>query len=202
MTERGDDMAPAFPVRKVLLCVSGGVSAALMPSWCVWARQRYDVDIRVVLTPKARTFVAPRALSAVTGNDVVCDEPGDTTSGKAIHLLLARWAEVAIVAPATGNTIAKLSHGIADNVLCTTLLSCGCPVVVAPSMSPTLFAAPSTRRNLALLAEDGWGVVPMVEGPGVADWSAAAGAMPDAPAVFEYTRAFVARHDAERAINR
>lgn len=202
MTEEGNDMAAAFPVRKILLCVSGGVSAALIPSWCVWARQLYDVDIHVVLTPKARTFVSPRALSAVTGNDVVLDEPQDTTSGKAIHLLLAHWAEVAIVAPATGNTIAKLCHGIADNLLCTTLLSCVCPVVVAPSMSPALLAAPSTRRNLTLLAEDGWGVVPMVEGPGVADRSPGAGAMPDAPTVFEFTRKFVARHDAERAIGR
>lgn len=185
-------MSPTFPVRNVLLGVSGGIGAALIPAWCLWLRLTHRLDVRVVLTDGAARFVTADALRAMTGNDVTTDRDRITPRGRPAHVLLSGWAELVVVAPATGNTVAKLAAGIGDNLLTSTLLNCRCPGVVVPSLGAGVAAAPSTRRNLARLRDDGWGVVPTVDGPDVAGGSVTPGAMPDVVSVFGFAAGHLA----------
>jgi phosphopantothenoylcysteine decarboxylase / phosphopantothenate---cysteine ligase len=192
-----------FPVRNVLLGLSGGVAAALAPAWIYWARSVLGVRIRVVATDTALAFATPAALSAFSGNEVATDRTPMSPQGRPSHVLLARWAEIALVAPATGNTVAKLASGIGDNLLCTTVLHCQCPVVVAPSLNDALVDARSTRRNLTRLRQDGVGVVPTVDGLSLMDGAPAPGAMPDAPTVFAFAASFfLAQHVPQHAHQR
>lgn len=180
-----------FPIRRVLLCLSGSAAAAFAPTWIYWARATLGVQTRVVATEAALTFVTIAALRALSGHEVAHDDTTMSSQGTPIHVALVRWAELVLVAPATANTVAKLAAGIADNLVCSVVLHSPGPVVVAPSLNHTALAAPATVRNLAQLREDGIGVVPTTEGISVVDGTESAGAMPDASTVFEFAAAFM-----------
>ena len=138
----------------VLLGVSGGIAAYKAAEF---TRRLKDAgaDVRVVLTENAARFVTPLTFQALSGHPVhhgLWDEAAEAAMG---HIELARWADRIIIAPASADIIARLAHGIADDLLTTLCLATAAPVAVAPAMNQLMWAKPATRDNVATLAKRG-----------------------------------------------
>ena len=147
--------------RRVLLGVTGGIAAYKSAYLARLLRER-GAEVQVVMTPAATRFVGPDTFSALTGKPVHSDifERSDVV----LHVRLAHQADAAVVAPATANMLAKLTWGIADDLLTSTLLEFGGPLVVAPAMHSGMHEHPATRGNLETLRERGVVVVGPVQG--------------------------------------
>ncbi len=154
---------------KVLVGVSGGI-AAYKAAELVRALQRQALDVRVVMTDSATRFIQPLTFSALTGHPVRTTlwEEGvqsDSGTGTGIeHISEALWADAFVIAPATANIIAKLAHGVADDLLSTLYLATRAPVLVAPAMNVQMWEHPATQANLAILKERGVRVIEPSEG--------------------------------------
>lgn len=142
---------------KVLLGVCGSISAYKAP-WIVRELRRKGAEVRVVMTPEATRFVSPLALQNLAQHPVVVDSfaPEHQQDGS-WHVHWARWCDLALVAPCSANTMARLAHGLADNALTLVLLSLPSqtPLKLAPAMDPDLWMARATRRNRQLLEDSG-----------------------------------------------
>jgi phosphopantothenoylcysteine decarboxylase/phosphopantothenate--cysteine ligase len=148
--------------RRVLLGVTGGIAAYKA---CVLARllTQAGATVQVVMTPSATMFVGTDTFAALSGRPAyteVWEEPGSV-----LHIRLARGADVAVVAPATANVIAKLSGGIADDLITSTLLEATCPLLLAPAMHSGMWEHPATQANVRALQERGTVVVGPARGP-------------------------------------
>lgn len=114
-----------------------------------------EAKVRVVMTPLAREFITPLTMATLSQNPVLVDffnpENGDWNS----HIDLGLWSDIFLIAPATANTMAKMAHGVADNLLLTTYLSARCPVFIAPAMDMDMYNHPSTRKNIEILKSYG-----------------------------------------------
>ena len=136
--------------KRIILGVSGSIAAYKSPD-IVRRLQDLGADVRVILTSGGREFVSERSLQTVSKNKVhdnLWDSEAELSMG---HIELAKWADVVIIAPASANTIAKLCHGKADDLLSTVILATRASVVVAPSMNQQMYASSSMKDNLKLL---------------------------------------------------
>ncbi len=150
--------------RRVLLGVTGGV-AAYKAAELARALLRNNVEVRVAMTDAGTRFVTPATFQALTGRPVATDLwDAGFTSGMA-HIELSRGVDAIVVAPASANFLAKLAHGLADDLLSTTCLARACPLLVAPAMNREMWDNPATQRNLALLRGDGVAIL----GPAAGD---------------------------------
>ncbi len=161
MADREGD-GPDLAGRHVLLGVSGGIAAykaVLLARLLVTA----GAEVQVLMTDTATRFVGPATFAAVTHRSVptdVLDSPE-----MVVHVRLAHWADVAVVAPATANVLAKLALGLADDLLTSTLLEATCPLVLAPAMHTGMWLHPATRAHVGTLADRGAVIVGPDEGP-------------------------------------
>jgi len=140
--------------RRVLLGVTGGI-AAYKSADLVRRLRETGVVVRVVMTHGAQAFVTPLTFQAVSGHPVhtaLLDEAAESGMG---HIELARWADQVLVAPATASFIARLAHGLADDLLSTICLATTAPLVLAPAMNQQMWLNPATQANCALLRERG-----------------------------------------------
>lgn len=140
--------------REVLLGVTGGIAAyktADLASKLVQA----GAQVSVIMTEAAEKFIGATTFEALTGRPVNRSlfDPQEHFQGE--HIGLARRAEILIVAPATADVLAKLAHGLADDLLTTTALVATCPLLLAPAMNSEMWAKPSVQRNVATLQADG-----------------------------------------------
>ncbi len=138
--------------KHVLLGVTGGIAAYKAPD-LVRKLTAQGAKVRVVLTDSAAEFVSPLSLQAVSGNPVhhaLLDTDAEAAMG---HIELAKWADILLIAPATANCLAKLAHGLADDLLSTLYLATTAKIVIAPAMNQQMWAAPATQSNLRVLAE-------------------------------------------------
>ncbi len=138
--------------KKIVLAVSGGI-AAYKTVHVARSLTQLGADVRVVMTRSAERFIGDQTFAGVTGNAVAKDLFGDGPD--APHVELARGADLALVAPATANSVARMAAGLADDLLSATLLTVQCPIVFAPAMHAEMWAHPATVANLATLAERG-----------------------------------------------
>ena len=138
--------------KKIVLAVSGGI-AAYKSVHVARSMTQLGADVRVVMTRSAERFVGDQTFAGVTGNAVAKDLFGDGPD--APHVELARGADLALVAPATANSVARMAAGLADDLFAATLLTVQCPIVIAPAMHAEMWAHPATATNLATLAERG-----------------------------------------------
>jgi phosphopantothenoylcysteine decarboxylase / phosphopantothenate---cysteine ligase len=178
----------------VLLGVTGSIAAYKAG---LLARLLVDAgaDVRVILTHSAERFVGADTFAALTGNPVetsLWDNPGEV-----VHVHLAHDIDVAVVAPATANVIAKLATGIADDLLTSTLLETNSPLIIAPAMHTGMWQHPATTANAALLAERGAVFVGPVVGA-LAAGDEGLGRLAEPDDIFRAVeRALVRRHDLE-----
>lgn len=133
--------------KKVLLGICGGISAYKTPE-VVRLLQKKGATVKVILTETGSKLVAPYALQTLTGNRVYSDVFCSAEDFEIEHIALARWADVFLIAPATANTIAKLSCGIADNLITLTAVSSKVPLVICPAMNSAIWENPLTQENV------------------------------------------------------
>ena len=136
--------------KRVLLGVSGSIAAYKSPD-IVRRLQDLGAEVRVVITSGGREFVSERSLQTISKNKVhdnLWDKDAELSMG---HIELAKWADIVIIAPASANTIAKLCHGKADDLLSTVILATSATVMIAPSMNQQMYASLAMKENLQLL---------------------------------------------------
>ncbi len=136
----------------IILGVTGGIAAYKTPD-LVRKLVAKGANVRVVMTQSAKEFVSPLALQAVSGNLVSDDLLNKDAEAAMGHIELARWADKLLVAPATANFIAKLTHGLADDLLSTLCLATPAPIIIAPAMNQQMWFADATQANLKVLEQ-------------------------------------------------
>ena len=140
--------------RRVVLGVTGGI-AAYKVAELARLLIRNNVEVQVAMTEAATRFVTPATFQALTGKPVVTDLWDASFPNSMAHIELSRGAEAIIVAPASADFLAKLAHGIADDLLSTACLARNCPLIVAPAMNREMWDSAATQRNVATLRGDG-----------------------------------------------
>jgi phosphopantothenoylcysteine decarboxylase/phosphopantothenate--cysteine ligase len=150
-----------------LVGVTGGI-AAYKVCYLVRDLRKAGADVKVVMTEAAAKFVSPLTFSALSGHNVESDLWAvNQSSGSDIatrHIDLATWADAFVIAPASANTIAKLTYGLSDNLLTIIALASRCPILIAPTMDADMYINPVTQQNLSRLQERGYVVIPPDEG--------------------------------------
>jgi len=156
--------------KKILLGISAGI-AAYKIAHLVRYLVREGAEVRVIMTPDAAQFISPVTLSALSKNDVIMHIfPEEKHSKlkkvetKTWHVNLGIWADYFIIAPATGNTIAKIAAGISDNFLLATVLATRCPIVLAPTMDDDMYKNKITQANIAKLKSYGYKIIEPTSG--------------------------------------
>ncbi len=170
--------------KTIILGVSGGIAAyksAALASLLVKAH----AAVQVVMTENAGRFIAPLTFEAITGRRCLQDTFDRNHEYSTEHVALAKRADAVIIAPATANVIAKLAHGLADDMLTTTVLACGCPKIIAPAMNTRMYENPATQDNIKRLESYGMEVVEPAIGR-LACGDTGAGKMPEPDVLFQY----------------
>ena len=148
--------------RRILLGVTGSIAAYKSVELVRLFIKNGDM-VQVVMTPAATEFVKPLTFQTLSRNPVYVDQFAPVVSWKPEHIALSE-CDVALVAPATANTLAKMRYGLADNLLCATLLATKAPIFVAPAMNTGMWESPVTQENLAALCTRGVNVIEPVDG--------------------------------------
>lgn len=158
------DATSNLHARRVLLCVCGGI-AAYKAVELVRRLKDQGASVRVAMTDNAERFVGATTFQAISG-EVVRSALWDAAAEAAMgHLELARWAEQIVIAPATANTLAKLAHGLADDLVSTLCLATTAPIAVAPAMNHRMWLHAATQANIATLRGRGVQVFGPDDGP-------------------------------------
>lgn len=144
--------------KKVLLGITGGI-ACYKAAELTSLLKKQHADVHVIMTKGATEFMTPLTFEALTGNRVHTDVFDRECATEIPHISLSADADVLIIAPATANIIAKLSNGIADDMLSSTALACSCKKIIAPAMNTRMLENPVTRDNIELLKKYGWLVI-------------------------------------------
>ena len=143
-----------MPERRILLAVTGGIAAYKVPELVRELRRRAH-RVRCVMTPEAGRFVAPLVLQSLSGASVRTQLLDASEEGEIDHIALADWAEAVVCAPATANALAKLAHGLGDDMPSAIALATRAPLLVAPAMNMNMWRHPATEANVAQLRARG-----------------------------------------------
>lgn len=140
--------------RKILLAISGGIAAyKLCPVASTLGKA--GAEVQALLTDSAQQFITPLTFSTLCRRPALTDADfWHRSQGRPLHIELGEWAEVLLIAPLTANTLAKLAHGMADNLLTNTVLASTCPVLLAPAMNTDMWQQASVQRNWGQLLQD------------------------------------------------
>jgi phosphopantothenoylcysteine decarboxylase/phosphopantothenate--cysteine ligase len=140
--------------KKVILGITGSI-AAYKAAYLLRLLVKEGAEVQVIITPAGKEFITTVTLSALSGKPVLSEFFENTDGSWHSHVDLGLWADVMVVAPASANTMGKMTNAICDNLLITTYLSAKCPVVVAPAMDLDMYAHPANQRNIEVLREFG-----------------------------------------------
>lgn len=149
--------------KTVVLGVTGGIAAYKMPNLAS-ALVKLGCNVQVLMTQNATQFITAVTFETLTGNKALVDTFDRNFSFQVEHIAVADQADLVMIAPATANVIAKLAHGLADDMLTTTVLACNCPKIVVPAMNTKMYENPVTQDNLNTLHRYGWEVVEPASG--------------------------------------
>ena len=148
--------------KKIVLGVSGSI-AAYKAVFLLRLLTKAGAEVKVIMTPSAKDFVAPLTFSALSNNPVLIDFSTPDGSWNN-HVEFANWADLIILAPASANSIGKLALGLCDNLLLATLFSASCPIYIAPAMDREMYSSESIKKNIALLTKQNRFIIPSEEG--------------------------------------
>lgn len=180
--------------KTVLLGVTGGI-AAYKAAALASALVKLHACVEVIMTKNATAFITPLTFEQLTGNKTLTDTFDRNFVHQVEHISLAQRTDLVIVAPATANVCAKLAHGLADDMLTTTVLACGCPKLIAPAMNTGMYENPVTQDNLQTLARYGWEVIEPASGR-LACGAVGAGKLPEPEQLVQHIlRAIALPHD-------
>jgi phosphopantothenoylcysteine decarboxylase/phosphopantothenate--cysteine ligase len=170
--------------KRILLAVTGSI-AAYKAVFLLRLFRKAGAEVKVLMTSAAKDFVSPLTFSVLSESKVDSDiSDGEQWNN---HVDSGLWADVMVIAPCTTNTLAKMAHGLADNVVLATYLSARCPVVVSPAMDVDMYHHPSTQNNLKILETYGVQIIPVDHGE-LASGLIGEGRMAEPEAIFEFIR--------------
>lgn len=170
--------------KTVLLGVTGGI-AAYKAAALTSALIKLHANVEVIMTQNATKFISPLTFEQLSGRRVMVDTFDRNFPHQVEHISLAQRTDLVIIAPATANICAKLAHGLADDMLTTTVLACRCPKLIAPAMNTNMYENPITQDNLQTLTKYGWEVIAPVSGR-LACGTIGAGKLPEPETLIEY----------------
>lgn len=179
----------------ILLGVSGGI-AVYKVVHLARLLKKSGHTVRVILTENASKFVTPLTFEYISGNPVSIDEFAEVRPDSIEHIGMGDWADAFLIAPATANTVAKMAHGIADNLLTSTIMAYPGTILVSPAMNTNMYLNPVTQENLALLKKRGHIVIDPDSGE-LACGITGAGRMPEPEVLVQHIEAFLARKTGE-----
>ena len=182
--------------KTVLLGVTGGI-AAYKAAGLASALVKQHAAVEVVMTQHATEFITPLTFEQLTGRKVMVDTFDRNFVHQVEHISLAQRTDLVISAPATANICAKLAHGLADDMLTTTVLACRCPKLIAPAMNTNMYENPVTQDNLDTLRHYGWEVIAPASGR-LACGAVGPGKLPEPETLLQYVLYHLAlSHDLE-----
>lgn len=170
--------------KTVLLGITGGI-AAYKAAYLASALVKLHASVEVVMTRNATEFIAPLTFEQLTGNKVMVDTFDRNFVHQVEHIALADRTDLVMIAPATANVCTKLAHGLADDMLTTTVLACTCPKLIAPAMNTHMYENPVTQDNLEILRRYGWEVIAPASGR-LACGAVGAGKLPEPQDLLQY----------------
>lgn len=170
--------------KHIILGVTGSIAAYKIASLASMLKKQ-QAHVTVIMTKNATNFINPITFEELTGNKCLVDTFDRNFQHSVEHVSLARTADVFLIAPASANVMAKAAHGIADDMLTTTLLACECPKIVAPAMNTRMYRNPVTQDNIRLLRHYGMEVITPARGY-LACGDVGEGKMPEPELLFEY----------------
>ena len=180
--------------KTILLGVTGGI-AAYKAAYLASALVKLHASVEVIMTDHATKFITPLTFEQLTGNRCMVDTFDRNFSHQVEHIALADRTDLVIIAPATANVCAKLAHGLADDMLTTTVLACRCPKLIAPAMNTNMYENPVTQDNLEALKHYGWEVIAPASGR-LACGAVGAGKLPEPDLLVQHIlRAVAMSHD-------
>jgi phosphopantothenoylcysteine decarboxylase/phosphopantothenate--cysteine ligase len=175
--------------RKILIGITGSIAAYKIAS-LVRLLVKDGAEVRTIMTSAAMDFITPLTLATLSGNPVLSDMYQKKTGAWESHVELGLWADIFVVAPASANTIAKMAHGLCDNLLTAVYLSARCPVVVAPAMDLDMYRHSTTTGNLEILRRHNVHIIEAAYGP-LASGLTGEGRMEEPEAIFNHIVRFV-----------
>ena len=170
--------------KTILLGVTGGIAAYKAAELCS-ALIKCRASVEVIMTEHATEFIAPLTFEQLTGNRCMVNTFDRNFTHHVEHIALANRTDLVMIAPATANICAKLAHGLADDMLTTTVLACRCPKLIAPAMNTNMYENPVTRDNLEILRKYGWHVIEPACGR-LACGAVGAGKLPEPELLLQY----------------
>ena len=170
--------------KTVLLGVTGSI-AAYKIAYLASALKKLHAQVHVLMTQNATNFINPITFETLTGNKCLVDTFDRNFEFQVEHVSLAKQADVVMIAPASANVIGKLAHGIADDMLTTTLLACRCPKFLSPAMNTAMYENPMVQDNLKILKKYGYKVITPASGY-LACGDTGSGKMPEPETLFQY----------------
>lgn len=181
--------------KKIVLGVTGGI-AVYKAVDLVSRLRKQGCEVRVVMTEHAQEFVTPLTFKEISGNQVAVSMWSSNQEFNVEHIALANWADLFVVAPATANILAKMAHGLADDLLSTTLLAAQAPIMVCPAMNTGMYEHPATQENLELLRKRGVVVMRPAVGK-LACGTSGAGRLPEPQEIVEFMNGFFAKREGD-----
>ena len=145
-------MMQSFSNKNILLCITGGI-AAYKSAEILRLFKKNGADIRIVMTEAAKEFITPLTMQALSGNPIhnsLLDEKAEAAMS---HIELAKWADIIIIAPCTAETMSKLAHGRADDLMGAVILASNAKTFIAPAMNVEMWRDPVTQNNLNILSQ-------------------------------------------------
>ena len=170
--------------KTVLLGVTGSI-AAYKIAYLASALKKLHAQVHVLMTKNATNFINPITFESLTGNKCLVDTFDRNFQFQVEHVSIAKQADVVMIAPASANVIGKLAHGIADDMLTTTIMACKCKKIISPAMNTNMYENPIVQDNLAILQHYGYEVIEPASGS-LACGDTGAGKMPEPEMLLEY----------------
>lgn len=149
--------------KKIIIGVTGSIAAYKIAALCSMLKKK-NADITVIMTKNAQNFINPITFETLTGNKCLTDTFDRNFEFNVEHVELSKCADAILIAPASANVIAKAAHGIADDMLTTTLLACTCPKLISPAMNTRMYQNPITQDNIATLKKYGMQLISPASG--------------------------------------
>ena len=170
--------------KTVLLGVTGSIAAYKIANLAS-ALKKLHADVHVLMTQNATNFINPITFESLTGNKCLVDTFDRNFQFQVEHVSIAKKADVVMIAPASANVIGKIAHGIADDMLTTTVMACKCPVYISPAMNTNMYENPILQDNMKILEKYGYHIITPASGY-LACGDTGAGKMPEPEILLQY----------------
>ena len=170
--------------KTVLLGVTGSIAAYKIANLAS-ALKKLHADVHVLMTKNATNFINPITFESLTGNKCLVDTFDRNFQFQVEHVSIAKKADVVMIAPASANVIGKMAHGIADDMLTTTVMACKCPVYISPAMNTNMYENPIVQDNMKILEKYGYHIITPASGY-LACGDTGAGKMPEPETLLQY----------------